>query len=361
MRRLGTWIFLSAAALAPQAPAQTTLTVPPWRATSEGSGAGILPFGYNRVRLTQVVSRTMLKGLGGSALVKEIDYRGDGKIAGTMSRPASVSWTVRMANLAVFPLHPTPRFPDTTGLTTVFKPRTVNWPALAAPAVPPAPWNVRFPLDVPFSYKGGSLVVDHYSYDLKTGRIYTYACDWEVSSPGTGGKVVPFGAGCPSGANRATGYAPAPGGGSLALFLHGAPPGGTALACLGTTASTWGGLLLPFSLSGVGLPGCFLYTEIVTMLPVKVGLSGMGETFLPVPGSPELLGGRLRAQFLVLQDPRVNPALPLTASEGLDIRLGSRMGGRRPAMYVIQGVNFQARTKWGFLFEGEGPVFRLKT
>ncbi len=342
-------------------PAQSSLVVPPWRASSEGNGAGIMPFGYSRVRLTQVVSRTLLRGLGSRASIKELDYRADGGIGNTMTRKPSPSWTIRMANLASYPVAPTPRFPSLSGLTTVFKPKRVNWPSLPHPSRAPAPWSIRFPLDTPFTYTGKSLLVDHYAYDTATGRLYIYACDWEIPSAAGGGTVTPFGAGCPGGSNRATGYAPNPGGGELALFLHGAPPGKTALACLGTAARTWGGIPLPFALSSLGLPGCFLYTEIVTALPLKVTRSGLAELFLPVPGAPELLGGRLLGQFLVYPDPRVNPALPLTTSEGVDIRLGSNLGARAPATFVIQAAQTQARSKYGFLFKGEGPVFRLRT
>ena len=295
-------------AVLPLLPGQSSLVVPRWRASSEGNGAGITPFGYSRVRLTHVVSRGLLTGLGSAALVKELDYRADGGVTRTMTRPASVSWTVRMANLALFPAAPTPRFPAATSLTTVFKPKKVNWPSLPHPSSLPASWSIQFPLDAPFSYTGKSLMVDHYAYDSSTGRIYTYACDWEIPPKSGGGTVTPFGAGCPAGSNRVTGYAPNPGGGDLHLFLHGAPPGKTALACLGTTARNWGGISLPFSLSGMGLPGCFLYTELATFFPLKVSSSGLGAYALPVPGSPELLGGRLLGQFLVLLDGRMNPA-----------------------------------------------------
>ncbi len=341
-------------------PAQSFRVVPSWRASSEGNGAGIMPFGYSRVRLTQVVSRSLLTGLGAAAVLKEIDYRPDGGIAKTMTRKPSSSWTVRMANLALYPASPIPRFPAASSLTTVFKPKKVNWPSLPHPVHPPGAWLIQFPFDTPFSYTGGSLVVDHYAYDTSTGKIYTYACDWEVPPNPGGGMVTPFGAGCPAGSNRATGYAPNPGGGDLALFLHGAPPGKTALAGLGTPASTWGGIPLPFSLAPLGLPGCFLYTELVTLTPLKVSASGMAELFLPVPGGPELLGGRLLGQFLVFPDKRVNPAVPLTTSEGLDIRLGMNLGVRVPPMYVIQAAQSVAKSKYGYLFKGEGPVFRLR-
>ncbi len=348
-------------AVLPSLPAQSFHVVPSWRAVSEGNGAGIMPFGYSRVRFTHVASRSLLKGLGAAAVLKEIDYRGDGGIAKTMTRKASASWTVRMANLALYPANPTPTFPAAASLSTVFKPKMVNWPSLPPPASPPGAWSIQFPFDVPFSYTGKSLVVDHYAFDSSTGKIYTYACDWEIAPNPGAGMVTPFGAGCPAGANRVTGYAPNPGGGDLALFLHGAPPGKTALAALGTPASTWGGIPLPFPLSSVGLPGCFLYTEIVTLTPLKVSASGMAELFLPVPGAPELLGRRLLGQFLVFPDSRVNPAVPLTTSEGLDIRLGTNLGVPAPAMYVIQAAQSQAKSKYGYLFKGEGPVFRLRT
>ncbi len=359
--KLPKFFALASFALFSALPAQSFHVIPSWRASSEGNGVGIMPFGYSRVRLTHVVSRSLLTGLGAGAVLKEIDYRPDGGIARTMKRNPSVSWTVRMGNLSLYPATPNPRFPSPSRLTTVFKPKKVNWPSLPHPVHPPGAWLIKFPFDTPFSYRGRSLVVDHSAFDTSTGRVYTYACDWEIPPNPGGGKVTPFGAGCPAGYNRATGYAPNPGGGDLALFLHGAPPGKTALAGLGTPARTWGGITLPFSLAPLGLPGCVLYTELVTLTPLEVSASGMAELFLPVPKAPALLGGRLLGQFLVFPDKRVNPAVPLTTSEGLDIRLGTKLGVRVPAMYVIQAAQSKARGRYGYLFKGEGPVFRLRT
>jgi hypothetical protein len=267
-----------------------------------------------------------------------------------------------MANVTVNPLDPGSAFVPAAQLTTVFTPKIVAWPQLPPPSPGrPAPFNISFVLDAPFSYTGGHLVVSHFCYSISMGGIvvFGYFCDAEGPELTGTGTVASFGAGCPPGESRATGIAPNPGGGSLALFLHGGVPNTVSLACLGGSDRNWNGVPLPLPLDGIGLNGCSLYTDLQIVVPASVQVSGLAEASLLVPGDPSLVGARMFAQFVNLQDPRVNAQLALTTSEALDLRLGPALGGRAPETSVVVATFAQANAVGGLLYPGEGPVVQL--
>jgi hypothetical protein len=239
---------------------------------------------------------------------------------------------------------------------------------MSLPALPPpgggqlAPFNITFVFDFPFSYTGGHLVISHFCYSTSVlGPIVQggYFCDAEAPEQPGEAPVRSFGAGCPAGMSRATGIAPNPGAGNMALFQHDAAPGALALASLGTSNQAWNGIPLPLSLAGIGLPGCSLYVDLLFLLPVQVQGSGLAEVFVPVPGDPALAGSRLFAQFVNLQDPRVNPLLGITTSEALDITLGPNPNAYVPEMSVVVGTMAQANALGGRLYSGEGPVVQI--
>jgi hypothetical protein len=352
------------AALATALPAQQVLVVPNARATSEGNSLDVKPFGYRQVRHEHYIGRPQLLPLGSAATIRSLSYRRDGEIAGTFIRTddATTTWAVRMANVTVNPLDPGTAFVPAAQLTTVFTPKVVSWPQLPPPPVGrAAPFNISFVLDVPFSYTGGHIVISHFCYSVSMGGIvvFGYFCDAEGPGPGGAGTVTGFGAGCPAGESRATGIAPNPGGGSLALFLHGGVPGTVTLACVGSSDQSWNGVPLPLALDGIGLPGCSLYTDLRIIVPASVQASGLAETSLPVPADPSLSSARLFAQFVNLQDPRINAQLRITTSDALDLRLGTSLGGQTPETSVVVATFAQANATGGLLYSGEGPVVQL--
>lgn len=344
--------------LAALVPAQQSIVVPASQAAAEGNSLDHKPFGYMQVRLHHYIGRSELVGLGSAAQIKGLRYRGEGGMSVAMTRSAATSWTVRMANTASDPMNPPARYTATTQLTTVFGPKAVAWPTLPVPASAPAGWLIAFPLDLPFAYAGGHLLVDHQCVET-TSTVATYLCDWETAA-WSSGSAAAFGAGCPAGESRITGIIPNPGGGDLALYLHGGHPGAAALAGLGVSNSSWAGLPLPYPLSNLGLSGCAIYTDLALLAPAPVLASGLAEWSAPVPPDPSLLGARLFAQFLSLNDPRVSAALPITTSEALDLRLGVNLGFTAPRMSVVYGTQSLASSSTGFVFRGEGPVVQIE-
>ena len=345
------------ALLAAALPAQSTLVVPNNRTSSEGNSLSHLPLGFSQIRHCQYIARSELTAIPINASITELRYRRDGTVTGNLTRNASTAWGVRMANVTTNPVTPTATFLLPANLTTVFIPKAINWPTLPAVATAPAPFLVTFPFDQPLLYTGNHLAIDHYSFETAF-TIQNYLIDYEVATA-SGGAVSTFGAGCPAGANRASGTAPNPGGGSLQLYLHDAPPASVTLGILGSNTSSWNGIPLPLPLDGAGLTGCTLYTDLVLALPTLVLTSGLGQLSLPVPADPSLLANHLFVQFLNTNDDRVNAALHLATSEALDVILGSALGNPVPQMSVVYGQNSLANARAGSVYAGEGAVVQL--
>jgi hypothetical protein len=247
-------------------------------------------------------------------------------------------------------------------LSTVFTPKVVAWPQLPPPSPGRvAPFNIGFVLDTPFAYRGAHLVVSHFCYSTSMGGlvVFGYFCDAEgPDRPGVG-TVTTFGEGCPAGESRASGIAPNPGAGNLALFLHGGAPNTATFAWLGSSNQNWSGGPLPLTLDFAGLSGCTIYTDLSFPSVVAIGAAGLAEAFLPVPADPALGGSRLFAQFVNLQDPRVNVQLPITTSQALDITLGPNLNASVPETSVVLGTFAQTNAQGGLLYSGEGPVVQF--
>jgi hypothetical protein len=358
--------FLLLPLLLGAASAQQFLVVPNHRATTEGNTLDVKPFGYRQVRSEHYLARSQLLPLGAAAAVTQVAYRRDGPIAGTFVRgdDATTTWGVRMANAAPpDPVNPGSLYYPAGQLSTVFAPRVVVWPSLPPPAAGTvAPFNIQFNLDAPFQYTGGHLLISHYCYSVSMGGlvVFGYMIDAEGGVvPGTG-TVTTFGTSCPAGANRASAVAPNPGGGNLSLFLHDAPPSSLSLLYLGGSDTSWLGIPLPLSLLPAGLPGCSILVELASAVALVIEPSGLGSVALAVPGDPALLSARLFAQFLNVQDPRVNPALSLATSEALDIRLGGNLGAVTQEMSNVTGTFAQTNGPGGFVSPGEGPIVQLR-
>lgn len=94
----------------------------------------------------------------------------------------------------------------------------------------------------------------------------------------------------------------APSGGRGArVHLSGAPPGISTCLVLGLSNTDWNGVLLPFDLSFVGLPGCALHTSIDAFTARTTGTTGLDRGFASVdlPFDLSLLGRRVYAQWLL--------------------------------------------------------------
>ncbi|MEZ5964673.1 MAG: S8 family serine peptidase [Planctomycetota bacterium] len=141
---------------------------------------------------------------------------------------------------------------------------------------------------------------------------------------GLTGSVSIDGAGCPG-----TGGIPSahPSGNprinsSFTVNLTYARPSTSAFMFLGVSNSSWLGIGLPFNLTGLGAPNCFLRVSGEVVASVPVGATGTGGFTLALPNATNLIGAAVFSQFLVL-DPPIN-TLDLVASNSLRIVIGDR-------------------------------------
>jgi hypothetical protein len=96
---------------------------------------------------------------------------------------------------------------------------------------------------------------------------------------------------------------------------------GTSFLSIGISNSSWLGLPLPFSLAGLGAPGCELSASQEVLLgPLPNGGSGT-SLILPIPRDPFLAGARLYFQGLMIDFPAGN-TLGLVASNGVAVVIG---------------------------------------
>lgn len=130
-----------------------------------------------------------------------------------------------------------------------------------------------------------------------------------------------YGSGC-QGSNGVPKLAPAPNSlpklnNSLVLNLTSMrTAGGAALVFLGTRKDQWMSLQLPFSLAGVGAPGCELLTSVVFIFAVA-NVNGSGSLTLPVPNDSALLGGLIYSQGLVLDPVNAFGGVMTNGGEGV--------------------------------------------
>lgn len=88
---------------------------------------------------------------------------------------------------------------------------------------------------------------------------------------------------------------------------------------LGASKTTWSGFTLPLDLTGVGMPGCTLYTggEVVVQLQASAGSATWG---IAIPFDPALVGAKAFQQIVVI-DPGAN-ALGFVTSNATELTIG---------------------------------------
>jgi hypothetical protein len=362
--------FVALAALQLTVSAQSsTLVVPQGMATVDGNELDTEPFGYDRVRHVHYLGAGLLQGLPTGAVITRLAYRRDARALPTQTlqrllrgAPSTPLWQVAMRTFAGDPLRVDGGFPvvGDPAWTIVFTPRTISFPDLRpVPAGTLPAFTVQFPLDQPLTTNGTGLAIDHYCYE-GTAATYAYFVDSVGTSVPAGGSVdliTPTSTGCPAGENRAYGNAPDPGAGNLELFLFGAEPQAAGSLALGLSATQWLGLPLPLRLDSLGLVGCAVHCDLLSLHAVTATTAGTAEWRVAVPGDAGLAGASLFAQF-VMNDPRVSPIVPLATSDGLRVTLGTVVGAT-PQMSVVSGINNVANGRIGLLQVGRGPVVEL--
>lgn len=198
-------------------------------------------------------------------------------------------------------------------------------------AVPNNDWVVTFPFDNFFIYTGQT----HLSWSAAVygntngNALFTYPLDawWKIGQSSRTGSF----AGCSSaaGGTRAASHSVStvnlrPGG--VANFTGNSyvPAGGLpALMAIGGSSTNYGGLPLPYDMSGIGATGCSVTNDILLTLAGVTNANANGDVVIPlaVPANPALSGVTFYSQFYFLQS-GANP-LGLFTSNGQTNRVGT--------------------------------------
>lgn len=346
--------------------AQNRTVVPASAATTEGNSLDIRPFGLERVRATQLIPMDVL-GIPSGRQITELAYRRDGQIlrTQTMSRRRTASWSIRMGNIdtrvaagrAYNPVNPTGLYMrpgnGTNSLIEYYN-AVPSWPTLPPSVGSTAPFSIRFKLRSPFTVAGPSgIAVDFYVYG-SNGRQVSYYID-AVRSDVDRGSSSSFGTSCPVNNvnNRSDAVPSNPGGDPLEYSLFGAVPFTPAILAIGASKTRWAGFTLPLPLGGLGLTGCNLLVSHDILLPATVLSTGSTRLRFALPAQASLAGVTTFAQWMVV-DGQINPAFPLTFSDGVEVTTGTTVGTSGLRTSLLYGVNQASvvRGRYGLVDRG---------
>jgi hypothetical protein len=204
------------------------------------------------------------------------------------------------------------------------------------PTVPDNSWSIApFPFDQPFAF----IASTHLSWravvwgNSNNNTSFTYPLDAWSGSAGTSANNGPA-TGCRSanGSANATHVATigAPGANSAFSASSFVPAGGLpAVLAIGASATAWGGIPLPFDMTPIGAPSCFLRNDILLTFGgiTQANSTGSVSISVPVPSDPSLAGATFRSQYLFIEL-AANP-LGVFTSNGLTNVLGRSHGVTR--------------------------------
>ena len=364
--RLATAVLCSLVfgAVAPRAQISNYAIVPSGYDVIEGNSLDREPFGYDQIRNVQYLDRSLLGAIAvNTTLIKEIAYRRDGQLGlltmthvKTGTQP---NWQVRLGNYQGNYLTQTGAFPTVSDVnyTTVYSAKPTVFPALnLINGGGPQNFDLKFLLDVPWQFKGPGIAIDHYCSEAATANYDYYIDAIDQSTSGaTSGLISPTSVGCPSGQNRAYGVSASPGVGEIQLILNGAPTLTPAVACFGGSATSWNSLPLPYSLAGIGLAGCNIYADLSVQVGATTSSSGSAQYKFAIPANPLFSGAKLYGQWIV-SDTRVNPAIPIAMSDGVQYTVGS---AAKPAMTTVSAGNGLQGGGSGYVNVGHGYPVRF--
>lgn len=135
---------------------------------------------------------------------------------------------------------------------------------------------------------------------------------------GGGGGLTLFGKACKGSGGRGVELSapnPPTRGKSFLVRAARAPAGAAGVLVLGGDAKKFGSFSLPLSLAGMGAPGCFLYTDILTATAVRAGAKGDASLSLSIPSGAVHQGKVFYLQWVFL-DPQANPAGVILSAGG---------------------------------------------
>ena len=159
--------------------------------------------------------------------------------------------------------------------TTVLNAVRVAYPAVQGGAPNPRGF-LRTALATPFAYRAGRHLVLQWDNRSPSGSPETWLWydDAERLPPtgGVDGRFTSAGVSCPAGLTF-SGRGARPGGEMSWWFYSDAPNSTPALGVIGLSRSSWAGLSLPYSLAGLGAPGCSVYAGQDARIPGRTDAS----------------------------------------------------------------------------------------
>ena len=322
--------------------AQSTVVVPAGFANKEG-GSYHWVLGYYQVaRLQQIYAKSAMPST--PLVIKSFKVRRDGMNASTF-QAHSYAYDVFMSNRAVDP--PTNcsygwALNHGVDLTKVISKKTVSWPAVPKPTTPPAPFNILFPLDKPFPYKGKAFVIEFKTVPPAQVSKYYYRWynDAEYYSSSVGWnypktvRPVQIGKSCrPKGATSDPanyGYYPYPGSPFwFYSYWRVSKAGIPAVIFIGSTDKKWGSINLPFDLAPLGAPGCHVYVDMVLASASKTNAGGRADFKLGLVPLDSTLTGQVFYNQQFAFDPSFN-AMGMVSTYGRKYTVGTGFSGTAP-------------------------------
>jgi hypothetical protein len=318
--------------------------VPAAFANANAASTSSFPFTYtNYVRLQQVI---MPATMGMPRIIEGCSFRP--RTWGTaQQQPFTVNLEVRIS-LSANP----PGSLDGTYANNVKGPQTLVYKGPVYFATPtgnaPAEFSATVWFTTPFVYTGTDpLLLDLVPTDACAGGGDSRGCDYDATDAGMstvlgknpagcgmpvtggfeskGGFVIKFfgaalmqyGLGC-KGSNGVpeighTGGGPARGNTAFAVTVAQAAASSVGILLVGASRDTYAGPL-PQDLTGLGMPGCWLWTSILLIGSSPTNAAGSGSVSLPIPNDAALANVAVFSQWVVA-DPGVNP-LGASASNG---------------------------------------------
>ncbi len=308
------------------------VVVPASHTTSEGSTATNVPFGRSTAMRCQIAYDGVLFPRAGG--IDAIALRVDG---GLTAAQKPVELELRASTLPFPLLSIQGGFTTNTGadVQTVFARRIVSLPALTS-GTTPNPFHCTIPFDAafPFDPARGPLLLDFLVHGQPPGAYTldaTYVCDSPTEfygPPGCGPQSGPVLSAVA--ATRQVMW-----GETLVLQVRDARPFALSGLFLGSIEQgQWGGLTLPFELSPVGAPGCWLSIDVLASVYRTADITGSASFTFGLPARPQLLGSYLRFQGLA-GEASAN-ALGIITSQGAKVRV---CGWERVARVWASGVS----------------------
>lgn len=254
--------------------------------------------------------------------IKRVGFRQDGGFA-LAANGAKVQLEVRMgaSKLALDKANRTYDRNYDGNATVVFSKKIVDLPSFAKPTSAPSKNFVWITLDRPYRFdKGRNLVVEYLAFaNNKQNRSFPYLLDFATFAS----RTEKFGTACKGSNDKAMRVTPrgARIGSSWTVSVQDAAGASVVAFLFATNKDKLGGVVpLPFSMTSLGAPGCFVNVDPLIAIPRPTSTSGSTSVTIPIPRVDELYQQTFYGQFLSV-DPFAN-ALGMTTSQGVGMTLG---------------------------------------